>query len=207
VRDIWARLEKIAAGAHKSLALRPPATEQAIAAAERTIGLPFPDDFRASLLVHDGQEPSDGEDDDDDFAWLPGHERLASLEAIVDEWKVEQATYTKFHATQVPEEIADGFLQSFFWHPKRIPVAGNPYWDQDNTYLDFFNGSRGVPGQLVKFGKGCFGELHGPSFGQALEMYVSALESGEWVFRDGRCVPRNKRIKSWPQYMAKKLGL
>jgi hypothetical protein len=47
--------------------------------------LPLPEDFRASLLVHDGEEDYDG--DPDRFAWMPGCDRLVPLAQIVAQWK------------------------------------------------------------------------------------------------------------------------
>ena len=78
---LWERFEVQAARTPLGLKLRPPASSSAIAEAEAEIGFKFPDDFRASMQVHDGQEPGDGEADA--LAWLPGHARLASLERIV----------------------------------------------------------------------------------------------------------------------------
>jgi hypothetical protein len=56
------------------------------------------------------------------------------------------------------------------------------------------------------FGKGCFGEVHGPSLRAVMELYVCALESGEWIYRDGQCVPRAKRVSGWAAYVRKKLA-
>jgi cell wall assembly regulator SMI1 len=83
--QLWKCLEKAAAQTPKSLFLRPGANESAIRAAERTMGLDFPADFRASLLLHDGQD-WDEDGADDAFEWLPGQGRLASLDRIVEEW-------------------------------------------------------------------------------------------------------------------------
>jgi cell wall assembly regulator SMI1 len=202
MKSIWQRIQAALSTAPLSLRLRPGTTEAAVRAAERTIGMPFPDDFRASLLVHDGQDSPD--DDRDIIDWLPGHAPLAPLDAIVEEWKNTCACFEKFHGAEEPEPLGDGHYH-FLWHPKRIPIAGNPWFDQDNTYLDFFPGPNGTPGQLAMFGKGCFGEVHGPSFGAALELYARGLESGEWLFRDGEIHARAKRM-NWPKYVTKKLA-
>lgn len=152
--------------------------------------------------MHDGQEPEDGEEDT--FNWLPGQPRLASLERIVDRWKRECTKYEVHHGGQPPEEIEEGLLYHYLWHPKRIPIAGNAYWDQDNTYLDFFPGPNGVAGQIANFGKGIFGVVQGTSFRAALTLFADALDSGEWLVRDGCCVPRNKRFFSWSKYTVNK---
>jgi cell wall assembly regulator SMI1 len=203
--DLWRRLEAQAAKTPLGLRMNPPATERAIRAAERTIGLEFPVDFRASLRVHDGQEPGDGSGEDV-FPWLPAQAGLASLDRIVEEWKREKETFIEHHANEPPEEIAGGELFHYLWHPKRIPIAGNPWFDQDNTYIDFIPGPKGVAGQLAIFGKGCFGDVQAPSFGAALELYVNALESGEWFFERGEVFARNKRLARWSKYVKTKLA-
>jgi cell wall assembly regulator SMI1 len=202
MREVWKRLEVFAKRSGKSLRLRPGAKEAAIRAAEKTIGIPFPDAFRESLLLHDGQEPGD----DDCFEWLPGHPRLASLERILEQWKHDCANFEKFHATEDAHGVDGDRCQHYLWHPKRIPIAGNRWFDQDNTYLDFFPGPNGQEGQLAVFGKGVFGEFHGPGFGESMELFASGLERGDWIIRDGFCVPKSKRTGSWSKHVRKKLG-
>jgi cell wall assembly regulator SMI1 len=203
MRELWQRLEAAAGDGLPPLRLRPGTTEAAIAAAERTMGMAFPEDFRASLLVHDGQEP--GEHDLDTKDWLPGHAPLASLDAIVTRWQEECRIYEQFGAGDAPEEIEGGALYHYLAHPKRIPIAGNPWWDQDNTYIDLYPGPTGKPGQLAMFGKGVFGVVHGPSFRGALELFVAGLESGVWRYDGAEALAKAKNT-SWLKYLKKKLG-
>jgi cell wall assembly regulator SMI1 len=203
-RDVGAIWDRIAAHATLPLELRPGASEAAIRAAEQVIGRWFPDDFRASLALYDGQRYSD---DADAFEWLPGHDRLVPLEAIVEAWRDDVKTFTKMYVDppEPAEVIADGELYHYLWHPQRITIAGNRWFDQDNTYLDYFPGPRGRAGQLAGFGKGDFGSVHGPSFGAALETYANALDRGDYIVRaDGAVVPGKKWIKNWSAYIAKR---
>jgi cell wall assembly regulator SMI1 len=203
MRSLWSRLELLMADKAKPPRLRPPATEAAIAAAEATMSLSFPPDFRASLLVHDGQE--DGEDDLDTLQWLPNQAPLAALDRIVEQWCEHCKTYEQFHANEEPQLIEDGTLHHYFWHPKRIPIAGNPHFDQDNVYIDFIPGPNGVAGQLALFGKGAFGSVLAPSFRTALTIFADALASGEYHYVGSEAVPRAKRM-NWSKLVAKKLG-
>ncbi|MFF5449481.1 SMI1/KNR4 family protein [Streptomyces sp. NPDC012888] len=62
VEDSWSRIEAWLAR-HAPVShgrLRPPARPEEIAAAERRLGVAFPDDLRASLLRHDGVELAEG---------------------------------------------------------------------------------------------------------------------------------------------------
>lgn len=207
IAELWAALEAFVATTPLKLHLRPPATEKAIRAAERTMKLSFPDDFRASLLVHDGQETGDG-DDAGVFPWLSGHPRLASLERIVEAWKDQCETFKTFQGTDAPIEIDGGRMVHYLWHPKRIPIAGNPWWDQDNTYLDFIPGPNGVPGQLVCFGKGYVDGLWcGPGFGAAFALFVDAVVSRKWLWEKGcfaaAATDPKRRRPSWNSYAVK----
>src|SRR5437660_75373 len=79
MRDLWKRLEAWKAKNVPDMLFRPrpPTTEEAIADAETEMKLTFPADFRASLLVHDGEEDYDG--NPNRFEWMPGCDRLAPL--------------------------------------------------------------------------------------------------------------------------------
>ncbi len=205
VAALWRRLAAQAASAGVALRLRPPASEAAIRAAEHAIGLGFPDGFRASLRVHDGQEP--GDDDLACAAWLPGQAPLASVDRIVARWRVECATHAAHHADEAAIEIADGRLLHYLWHPRRIPIAGNAWFDQDNTYLDFVPGPRGVAGQLAIFGKGTSGAVQAPSFEVALTLFVEALERGTWRYEPtGEAVARARRSPAWGRFVDKALA-
>ena len=59
--------------------LRAGSTEKAVAVAEKKMKLKFPNDFRASLLLHDGQEQLE---DEERFPWRVGCSRLQPLKAI-----------------------------------------------------------------------------------------------------------------------------
>lgn len=179
MRDLWNRLlDWHARREHqRPFRPRPPATASAIAAAEDAMKISFPEDFRASLLVHDGEDDYDG--DPMRFHWMPGCDRLAPLAQIVEQWRDER------DRVQDEEEDSclvteDGRFRNLLWHSKRIPIAGSPWWDGDNTYLDFVPGPEGAAGQLVTMVTECDFVVLAPSFRAAFEGYVEMLESGEW---------------------------
>jgi cell wall assembly regulator SMI1 len=196
MKDLWERLGSwVAAHTGSSLRLRKGASERSIAAAEKALSLRFPEDFRASLLLHDGQDAGDG----GVFEWMPGCDPLAPLEAIVERWKEEQDLAGEYTSDEI-EVVERGRLHSVLWHPKRIPVAGNRWWDGDNTYLDLFPGPKGKSGQLVTFVTECDLVVLGPSFREALQDYVEALEQGDWVFSEkkGGVVPKRDKADEYP---------
>jgi cell wall assembly regulator SMI1 len=176
MKQLWDRLEAWAKkNAKRSLRLsNKGVSEKRIAAAEKKMRLKIPSDLRASLLLHDGQA------NDDVFRWLPGCSPLRPLDAIVAQWKDEQENVEQYGIEKALSE--DGLLHTTLWHPKRIPIAGTEWWDGDNTYIDLFPGPKGTAGQVMTFVSECDLEVLGPSLHGALELYLEALESGEWVY-------------------------
>jgi cell wall assembly regulator SMI1 len=102
----------------------------------------------------------DGQKRDPDFAWLPGCSPLQPLDAIVARWQEERG--------------------------RRIPIAGSPSWDGDNTYLDLEPQAGGAIGQLIVVTAGDDEIVLGRSFQAALERYVLLLERGRLVWDAGR---------------------
>jgi cell wall assembly regulator SMI1 len=175
VRRLWERLERWfdANLPGKSLSLRDGASEDAIAAAEARLGVRFPDDYRASLRVHDGQW------DEPDVFWLPFAQRLGSLESLVGCWENDRPAYD-----DDPQRFEwldpAGRARQVHFHPRQIPIAGSPDWDYDRLLLDFVPGPNGTPGQVIAR---CDIEIVClcSSFSALLEQTVRGLEAGRIV--------------------------
>ena len=169
IGDAWRRLTAYAASIDAPpLALRPGASEKAIAAAEKTIKLAFPPDFRASLKLHDGQ----GEERS--FPWMPGCPPLWPVETIVERWHELQKLAAKL-APKKETVDAHGRLKGGVYRTGRIPIA-------DKTFLDLDPGPAGVAGQLVTMVGKTDLVVIDTSFGAALERWAGALERGVWVY-------------------------
>lgn len=144
IAGIWARIERVLVAQRIDLQLRPPASAARIAAAERALGVVLPDDFRASLAVHDGQE------DDADVPWLPIAHRLGSLDSIVACWKGDRASYEALHRPEDLERLdPTGRVRQVDLHPQHVPIAGSRHWDYDRLMLDAVPGPRGTSGQVI----------------------------------------------------------
>jgi cell wall assembly regulator SMI1 len=110
---------------------------------------------------------------------MPGCDRLAPLAQIVEPWRDEQERAQDDEESSCPV-TEGGRFRNVLWHSRRIPIAGSPYWDGDNTYLDLVPGPRGTSGQLVTMVTECDFTVLAPSFRAALTGYVELLESGAW---------------------------
>lgn len=168
IGELWRRL-----GAHVAMIGAPPlgleagASEKAIAAAEKTMKLVFPPDFRASLRLHDGQAAGS-------FPWMPGCAPLAPLARILEEWENQQRLAAKAKPVKGPiDEHAR--LKPGVHRTGRVPIAGN-------ALLDLDPGPAGTPGQLIALVSKVDLVVIDTSFGAALERWVSVLERGIWVY-------------------------
>jgi len=168
VAEAWQRLEAFVASiGAPPLALEPPATKKSIAEAEKTMGLAFPPDFRASLLLHDGQ--AEGRS----FPWMPGCPPLVPVARIVEAWKkLQKPVAAKKGKPEIIEPTAR--VKPGLVRPGRIPIA-------DGTFLDLDPGPAGTSGQLLATVNGIVAVVD-TSFGAALERWVSVLERGLWAY-------------------------
>lgn len=190
---LWKRLESIAGAHGRSLMLRDGASAKEVAAAEKKFGREFPTDYRESMSLHDGQQQNA-----EAFAFLPGCSLLSPLSAIV-EFHTSLLELAEEYPPEADEFGPEGMIHLAVFHADRIPLAGYPYWDGDNTYIDFANGPKGTSGQLITmFTESDFVRL-GSGIGDALEAFVTALDSGAWIYDAtlGRVVPKGHKRRSY----------
>ncbi len=173
----WARIEGWFAKHHPklSLGLRPGASAKEIAAAEKTLGITFPADFRDSLLVHDGQDDNPG------VRIMPIAQRLGSLESFVTCWSDDQSAYDAKEMTKRFDWLSgDERVRQVHFHPKHIPIAGSPFWDYDRLILDFVPGPKGTAGQVIARDDIEFAFIC-TTFGDLLTKIADGLEDGSIV--------------------------
>jgi cell wall assembly regulator SMI1 len=183
VGELWRRLETwVTSTGAPPLALNAGATEKAIAAAEKTMKLVFPPDFRASLAVHDGQAPNPTDATNGQvFPWMPGCPPLLSVARILERWKEEQELAAK---RQPKKEWFDagGKLKGGVYRTGRIPVAGPVRRDSERTFLDMDPGPSGTRGQLITMVSAADFVVIDASFAAAFERWVNVLERGIWIY-------------------------
>ena len=184
IENTWKRIEGwFEQNLPKTLTFRPGTNEEAIAAAEEKLGIKFSSEFRASLKIHNGQEPLE------DFEWLPGSGYLFGLDELLNAWTDEQSWYEENEEAYAYLDCNDR-VRGSLRHPKRIPIANNEYGDGDATYLDYIPGPNGDSGQIIVMVSECEFDVIGRNFGDFLHRYANLLESGEvHVSReDGMCM-------------------
>ena len=174
ITDLWFRYEDWLAdnAPHLVDALRPGADDEDIEHAENVCGVRFPDDYRAFLRVHDGQNPDAG-------GMVPGGE-LLSLSRIEDDWDV----WNDLHAAGEFAEMDStprGPVRPLWWNPQWIPFTANGEGDHDCLDLDPAPG--GTAGQIVEV----WHELDWrtvtfPTFTAWFADLVDGCEAGRYVY-------------------------
>jgi ankyrin repeat protein/cell wall assembly regulator SMI1 len=141
MKMLWSSLERLVTD--EKVIFRPNAPEQDIIEAEKKMAVTFPQDFRESLSIHDGQEHTEA-------SWIPGvtqEMRLLPLEEILELW--QDFPHPMEDDQELFDEASDdGKTRLIPFHPKRIPIA---YDETADAYilLDFIPGPAGIEGQLI----------------------------------------------------------
>jgi cell wall assembly regulator SMI1 len=147
--------------------LGPPASPERIRAAEEQLQCTLPEDVRASLGIHDGQQGS--------AAYLFGQWEYFGIEAVLSEHKMLQQV---FAAGAQTSEVSDPRVRKAWWLPAWIPILGNG--SGDYYCIDLNPEPSGSVGQLIEY-------LHTHEYRRVL-----ATSFTEWLaqfakdFDDGR---------------------
>jgi cell wall assembly regulator SMI1 len=184
IAEIWARIERVLKGRMPDTAktLAPPASEQEIAQLEAGIGLVLPDEFQASLRIHNGQ--------DDPYGlhgfFLDGP--LATTVEIAEIWRIKSDCDDHFRRV-----YAD-------WDEHRH----EEWWSR--LWIPFTHGNGGSDCLCINLNPdvrpgGTFGEIichlnsnpHEPgiaaNYGAWLEGVAMRLEAGEFTVKEGKWWP------------------
>lgn len=142
IHDLWNRLETwLVANDPASLkTLQPGASEEEIEHTEGFLSVRFPDDFKASYRIHNGQEK---------FAQGLLHEReFLSLERIRDDWKVWKDLLDDGELDGFTGEPY-GSIRDAWWDPKWIPITHDG--SGNHHCLDLNPAEGGQVGQVIDF--------------------------------------------------------
>lgn len=187
MRDLWQRLERFFAAREQPLALRPGASEAEIARVEAALGQRLPDDLRASLLIHDGEDWQQG------IRWLLDGMVWLPVAGILTSWQEQQTYYARWGEDEYVNDYQDeDRIRNVIFHPRRIPIA-----EQEGVcglWLDFTPGPSGIVGQVIMDITECDFIVLAPTFRAFLARYLELLETGVYVYDAetyDRVVPQN----------------
>jgi len=170
--EIWNRIETTLQAPAPAFSLPLGASEEAIGACERALGLAFPSDYRASVAIHDGTG-----------RFLFDSCELGSLESVVRRFQLF-ADITREPPPISPSEWmrVSGPIRAQFWNPRWIPIARTT--SADTILLDLDPPVGGLAGQVIHLTHE-MSELHlvAPSFHAWLETFADDLDAGRYEIR------------------------
>jgi cell wall assembly regulator SMI1 len=187
MREIWARIEAVlrAKSPERFAGLAAGAPSEAIAAAERRLGITLPVDVRESYAIHDGSGESDIVPNElYGLMTVP----LYSLDEMVREWEMwqEWGRTANYERPATPDE---GPIKVDRYNVGWVPIT----WDGGavNLCIDLDPGPGGVSGQVI-----CLDHLDpvcvaAESWRVLLERYAADLETGRLRFEFGELVVAN----------------
>lgn len=143
----------------------PPASEEAIAAAEKQLGVTFPPDYRTFLALHNGQ---------DHYAAMVGLGPLLKVEAIAETRGNIFGDETEIDAELVGEGVR-AIEYSRRWIPITLSARG-----RDNLCLDLDPAPGGSSGQIIEYiADANERPLIAKSFADLLSKYFEQAQTGE----------------------------
>ncbi len=175
IRQTWRRIDRwlLANVPELAPALREPATAARLAEAERELGVSFESEFRASLAVHDGQDPA--------YFEVFGDWALLALENVVATWRsfAQMAARGTFTTVDDPSVRTKGAVRPRAWDAAWVPIASSG--GGDHLLLDLDPADGGDRGQVITHPRlATSHEVLAPGIGAWLARVADDLESGRF---------------------------
>lgn len=175
MKIIWERIDNwLAANAPQVLkSFRPGANDEEIDRAEVFFGVEFPEDFKLSYRVHNGQ-------DKESYSLFPNLEFLSLQSAIEISEKWQDCSDDNFRCDR--DDIFEGIWNGW-WNPNWIPFTNES--NGACECVDLAPAAGGNVGQviIVEWQEPTRG-LIAPNFRVYLETFADALERGEYRFSE-----------------------
>lgn len=171
MKNIWSRIESwFSVNDPKAkIRLLEGTTDEQINEAEAFFNIQFPEDFRDSLSIHDGQHLL--------ATPLMKSWQLFPLKEMIKDWKIMKNLYDdgQFSDTNV---TSIGSVKAEWWHPLWIAIAHNGAGDL--LCLDLQPASNGNIGQIISFlHMDSKREVVASSFRAWLQGFADDLEKGK----------------------------
>ncbi|MBA0166831.1 MULTISPECIES: SMI1/KNR4 family protein [Pectobacterium] len=154
--------------------LNPPATEQEIGALEHALGISLPEDYKACLRIHNGQDTYSG--------GLFENAEFLSTHAVREQWEIWQSLLSDGQFEGIQSSPEDG-IKADWWNTKWIPFTHNG--GGDHYCLDLDPAPGGQHGQIITMWHDMDErEKLSSSFAHWFQSYVSDVIAGKYVYSD-----------------------
>jgi len=138
VQESWTVVENVLADRFPNIykSLNPGASDADITRLESVIGKTIPDDFRDSLLIHNGQ------DDQSQLIRFVNYNSLLSVDDMIDDYKMHRGLFAGWDPI---EWLAPDKIKNVTWNSGWIKFTES---DGDGYVIDLDPGPHGVVGQV-----------------------------------------------------------
>jgi cell wall assembly regulator SMI1 len=181
--NVWERFEATLKryASKEYAALRPPATEEQIVAAEKATKVRFPKEIREAYLRHDGADFAVGS------VLFPRLGSWCTLDELTDNWKMKcevadglEMDDHDFGSFPVRAPWWDDLpIRPQWYHKKWIPIGLSK--TPSSYYFDMAPGPKGKRGQIICDGGMIDAVLIAPSLNEWIEFLIQSFESGRFV--------------------------
>lgn len=192
VAESWERIVAALMRQSCNFRLNAGASVKAIAAFEKEIGSKLPDDFKDSLLLHDGGSSG----------LPPNYGDFLTMEQMLEQWRryreaQQQGHYAIAGSDDWRADEVKGPVKPVFWNTKRIYVSDN---SGDHLTLDLDPPKGGKYGQVLEHSHEV-GPLKvvARSWSEFLGQLAVDLESGKYVYfpEEGSIEPFDNHLGPW----------
>jgi cell wall assembly regulator SMI1 len=185
ITSMWARFDGwLADNWPEGLrSLNPPASDEQIAALEQALGVALPEDYTASLKVHNGQSGPGG-------GMFDGSLYL-SADEVLAQWAVWKDLQRDGPFDEFRSDPVNG-IKDDWWNPAWIPFTHDG--SGNHLCLDLDPAGAGRPGQIITMWHDMAErELLVPDFGSWFKAYTKGVFAGEYVYSDAYSALINRR--------------
>lgn len=176
MKEIWKRIETwLEANAPEIFDdLEPGASDQEIKEAEEYLKVEFPEDFKDSLKIHNGQKGN--------ASWLIDGWQFLPLEKIMEEWDAWSDLMNSGDFEGI-RSYSKGQIKNDWWNPKWLPLTYSG--EGDHYCLDLDPDFGGYKGQIIiSWHDMPNRDLVANSFREWLEKFAVDLENDKYVIAE-----------------------
>ncbi|MCO1335742.1 SMI1/KNR4 family protein [Microbulbifer sp. OS29] len=176
MKDSWGAIKEklFQLGCNKKIDLNPGCSEAEIDALEQHVGVALPADLKEFLSVHNGQF----------FRGLGlfFESQFLSTSDIAqrwDSWRELDEEYMNEDCADYMQSNPDGYIKPLYTNKSWIPLTFD--WAGNHMGIDFDPDTKGVPGQIIAFGRDEDTKLLiAENFSDYISKFILALDTASW---------------------------
>ena len=161
--------------------LQGPASEDDIKKLEKALKLNLPDDFKESLLIHNGQNENDY------LITFVDYQKLLSVNKMIENYKMFCNLFGKKEFSVIKPEDCKYIKRNYIYNHKWLKFTES---DSDGLILDFDPAEKGTAGQIFfrPHDDNPTDKVIAKSYEEWLKILCEKIENNEYEINDGEIV-------------------